>query len=86
MLPPRGGPYRGTFLVPLSVPSLLFKNCTVFGTVDTFFALLSSLLGTICGMEFKYKLRQNRYINFTAFLQSMKGTMLVRKDVVCVDR
>ena len=50
---PRGGQYRGTFLVPLSVPSLLFKNCTVFGTVDTFFALLSSLLGTICGTEFK---------------------------------
>ena len=49
----RGGQYRGTFLVPLSVPSLLFKNCTVFGTVDTFFAILSSLLGTICGMEFK---------------------------------
>ena len=45
--------YRGTFLLPLSVPSLLFKNCSVFGTVDTFFALLSSLLGTICGMEFK---------------------------------
>ena len=49
----RGGQYRGTFLVPLSIPSLLFKNCTVFGTVDTFFALLSSLLGTICVMEFK---------------------------------
>ena len=49
----RGGQYRGTFLIPLSVPSLLFKNCTVFGTVDTFFALLLSLLGTICGMEFK---------------------------------
>ena len=47
----RGGQYRGTF-VPLSVPSLLFKNCTFFGTADTFFALLSSIFGTICGMEF----------------------------------
>ena len=48
----RGGQYRGTFLVPLSVPSLLFKNCTFFGTADTFFALLSSIFGTICEMEF----------------------------------
>ena len=28
--------YRGTFLVPLSVQSALFKKCTVFGTVVTF--------------------------------------------------
>ena len=27
---------RGTFLVPLSVPSILFKKCTVFGAVVTF--------------------------------------------------
>ena len=32
----RVGQYRGTFLVPLSVPSILFKKCTVFGTVVTF--------------------------------------------------
>ena len=28
--------HRGTFLVSLSVPSILFKKCTVFDTVVTF--------------------------------------------------
>ena len=27
---------RGTFLVPLSVPSIIFLKCTVFGAVVTF--------------------------------------------------
>ena len=42
----RGGRYCSTFLVPLSVSSVLFQKCIVFGTIDTFFSLLSSVIAT----------------------------------------
>ena len=41
----RGGKYRSTFLIPLSILSVLFQKSTVFGTVVTFLAHLP-VLGT----------------------------------------
>ena len=45
--------YCGTFLVPLSVPSVLFQNSTVFGTVVTFLARLPRYSVLLLGMELK---------------------------------
>ena len=42
----RGGQYRGTFLEPLLVPSVLLEKCNVFGTINTFFSLFWSVLVT----------------------------------------
>ena len=44
---------RGTFLVPLSVTSVLFQKSTVFGTVVTFLARLPRYSVLLCGMELK---------------------------------
>ena len=49
----RGGQYRGTFLVPLPVPSVLFQHSTVFGTVGTFLARLPRYWVLLCGLELK---------------------------------
>ena len=49
----RGGQYRGTFLVPLSVTSVLFQKSTVFGTVVTFLARLPWYSVLLRGMELK---------------------------------
>ena len=57
----RGGQYRGTFLVPLPVPSVLFQNSTDFGTIGTFSALLPRYSVILRGMELKSFKRSSNY-------------------------
>ena len=52
---------RGTFLVPLPVPSVLFENSTVFDTVGTFLARLPRYSVLLCGMERKSFKRSSNY-------------------------
>ena len=53
--------YRGTFLVPLQVPSVLFQHSTVFGTVGTFSARLPRFSVLLCGMQLKSFKRSSNY-------------------------
>jgi len=51
-VPSRGGQYRCTFVPQYCTAVLFYRYFLKIVPFDTFFALLSSLLGTICGMEF----------------------------------
>ena len=53
--------YRGTFVVPLPVPSVLFQHSNVFGTVGTFLARLPRYSVLLCGMELKSFKRRSNY-------------------------